>query len=370
MEPRWNEKAGKWIASTGSGSNRIWFKSKTPGEAGRRKVLQRMGLLAPEEEKPLRPGSLAEFIEKVWKPTVKASTDEDTWRGYASIIRNHFRPLFGKRVEDLTLEVLQPWISGCTKKVKAGTGYRDTGELVGDKTRENIWGVMTSILHYAEGTGRQVTKGWTLVHVDSAVREASEALVPDEIDVLLAACVGKFAFMEGPVWAAGWVGLRRAECTGLKVTDIALKGEAAVLTLSRQRKRKDKESPRLKNKAKGDRRIITMPRWMGEKLLSYAPPGAIYVFHKDGKPINVDRITETMPLLCEAAGLPRTEFRELRTSLATNLRDDGTLESVISDVLGHKDVKVTNEHYLRTRGAAISTALGGLQSTRGNTQKG
>jgi integrase len=80
---------------------------------------------------------------------------------------------------------------------------------------------------------------------------------------------------------------------------------------------------------------------MAEKLLSFADEDALYLFNYLGKPIYPVRITEAMPGLCKVAGIPKMEFRELRSACRSNLKAAGVSEIEIMRILGHSNYRTS-----------------------------
>ena len=163
--------------------------------------------------------------------------------------------------------------------------------------------------------------------------------------------------MEGPVWAAACLGLRRGEVCGLKVTDVDM--EAGILSLKATR---DKwgEYP-IKGATEGEERAIALPEVLLQKLLGYSEDGQLYVFLDRGRPIHPDRITKSMAELCRAAEVPAMTFHDLRAAAASNLRALGVDPWTIMTILGHSSLDMTTI-YQDVRSKDQQAAIGALAS--------
>lgn len=332
MRVRWDQANSRWEASVGSGKNRVWFRSKVAGETGKLAVIAKLQeYLEPPE---VAPGTLAEFVEKVWWPTAKPTLSDRSVESYLSIYNHHIRAIESHRLVDMRLPVLQQWIS-------------EIGRTRAPKTTVSIYSVLRTILQMAYDLGDYPHRDFERVKLPSIPKKTGvQALSPEEIKKLLTAAKGKS--IEGPIWAAAFLGLRRGEVAGLKIPHINLLDDRAIITVTDNRQSKGREG-RLKSKAEGETRRIAVPRPFGEKLLSFSRPGSMYLFTvQGGKPIAPDSLTKAVPELCAKAGIPKVNFHALRHSCASNLRSAGVPESMIKDILGHSGLAMT-AHYLHTR---------------------
>lgn len=325
MEPRWDSSNKRWECSTGSGENRVWYRTKIPGEKGREVCLQKRenALYGPSDE--LEPGSLEEFIETVWWPRTKASSTKATMDGYKSVLRRAIAPFYSYQLEQLRLEVLQPWVSNSTKH---------------PKTVHNEYRVMSGILQLAHLTGRYNRLDHKLVVLPEIEETwAVEGLEPENIAKILAAAKG--TIFEGPIWSAAFLGLRRNEVCGLKKGHVKLEPTQAVITLQHNRQ-VGIETNKLKSKKRGATRVLTVPREMGERLLSFGAHDGLYVFHGiRGKPIHPNDITECMIPICAQAGAKHVAFKDLRSSCRSNLNAAGVDDVVCMAILGHSSMKTS-----------------------------
>lgn len=341
MNPRWDQGNQRWECSLGSGKNRVWFRCKIAGEAGRETCAEKKRLHL-EGPKPLMPGSLAEFIECVWWPRVKAGTTQATRDGYLSTLKLEISKFYSWQITDLRLEVLQPWVSQMR---------------LGPKTVHNRYRVMSSILDLAHKTGRYPMLDHKLVVLPEIPESwAVEGLEIENIAKLLAAANG--TIWEGPIWSAVFLGLRRNEVCGLKKGHVVLEGEEATITLQDNRQPKG-ETKKLKNRATGEVRALRVPRAFADKLLSFGSHDGLYVFHgKTGKPICPSSLTVNTPKLCAQGGAVRLAFKDLRAACRSNLEAAGVSAVVIMQILGHRDYKTSLRYQDKRMSKQIEAFLG------------
>ncbi|MBI3865904.1 MAG: site-specific integrase, partial [Planctomycetia bacterium] len=147
-------------------------------------------------------------------------------------------------------------------------------------------------------------------------------------------------------------GMRQGELFALKRDDIDLEGGTVTVrrTLVHQKGGFVENAP----KSKAGRRTVTLPeiavdalRDHYRRLMAEGHAGAEYVFcNERGGPLwrsNVRR--QSLRLILERAGLPGIRFHDLRHSSATLLLAAGENIKVVSERLGHGDVRITLAAY-------------------------
>ena len=179
------------------------------------------------------------------------------------------------------------------------------------------------------------------------------------------------ASLDGDPLAARWVaalllGMRQGECLGLKWSDIDM-GAGTI--------RVERELLRITGKGlvlgppKSKRSIRTIPmlgpmRFALEQTEHRGP----FVFYGDAKDPRQDWAAWKALLVragvCSST-MAQGDMPELaagRTTTGTLLRDAGVATTVIRDILGHAQVTVTEESYLRTDAATMKAAMVALEA--------
>jgi len=353
MRARWDESTKRWEASSGHGKSRKWFRSRIEGPEGESKVNESLRLHEDGPE-PLRKGSLAEFIEIDFWPRQKFNS-KNTRIKYASVIENHFVELCSMQLNSIRLGVLQSTVNGwCKYDDKVNPDY-----CTNAKTVRTNYGLLKQMLHLAKLMQKIQNSDYELVALPEVPKKAKAVLSLTDGDLLIEAAKG--TTMEGLIWAAFHFGLRPNEVYGMKVPHVVIGKESAVVTVQSNRQIWG-ESDALKNKKRGETRELTVPRWMGEKLLSFAPEGALYIFHTQlGKPVSTTFMAKRIAELCEKAGVPKINYKNLRHSCATILSNQGVPVAVIRDILGHTTEEMTLE-YIQKQQQQVLAAFSGRVS--------
>lgn len=244
----------------GTGSKRIWFRSKIEGPDGEAIVNAKLDNFVDGPD-PLRPGSLAWFIEAVWWPVVSVRAAENTKTKYKAVVKNDIKPLQQYLLSELRLPILQAFVS----EIDAAGAKA--------KTVSAKWGVLRSILSMAAKMGHYPHRDHELVQLPRVAKSKRVALTSAQVASLLACCRGRT--VEGPYWVASHLGLRLNECLGLVPSDVEIGKKWAIVTLRRSRHAHG-VSDRLKSKGKDDVRRLVVPREWGERILSCHKPGTLF----------------------------------------------------------------------------------------------
>ena len=307
---------GRWVASLyRKGHPRLWFYGSTQEEAEAKKS----AYLSQNEPVKLAPGSVGEFVFAAWWPRILAKTKPPTQKRYSDIWRLHVSPTWQDApLSSVKLEQVQSWLGSLE---------------LSPKSKELCKLVLSSILNLAEQLGRipRNEAKWATLPKSKPKRRVDLNL--SKIHKLMKAAEG--TDMEGPVFAAAYLGMRRGEVCGLKVTDL----EDGAIHIRRTRNKQYEGS--LKSKAEGEERVLPVPPAMLARIRSFAQEGSIYVFSWNGGPLNPDRLTHNMEQLCAKAGIERLTFHDLRAAAGSNLRRLGVDPWTIMRILGHTKIDTT-----------------------------
>lgn len=294
-----------------------------------------------------RPGSLAEFVQNIWWPRVSPTLKPRSVESYQSIYDNHIRAIEHELLVNLRLPVLQAWVN-------------DLAIDRSPKTVATIFGQLAGILQLAHDTGHYPYRDWKLVKKPKVVIRQVVALTPEQVDKLIQCAP---PHMQGPIYAAATLGLRRGEVCGLRAADVTI-ADPSVITLSRARHGRGQIGP-LKAREEGEVRRIAVPRAIAERLLSYGPADGLLFRGPDGKPVGPDAITHAMPHICKAAKVPPVSFHDLRHACASNLRRAGVDRTIIQEIVGHTTERMT-ALYSHLRDDEQADAFEALAQTHGN----
>lgn len=83
-----------------------------------------------------------------------------------------------------------------------------------------------------------------------------------------------------------------------------------------------------------------------EDMVAERSPGDIVFIQTDGTPWAPMRVSRGLRLACKNAKIePPIQFRQLRTTYGSLLLNADAPLSTISELLGHKDTRMTRRHY-------------------------
>jgi integrase len=153
------------------------------------------------------------------------------------------------------------------------------------------------------------------------------------------------------------LGLRRGEALGLHWSDVDLSG--GQLQIRQTLQRIGGQLVRLDTKTQRSRRVVALPEPVVRALRQHKArqnedrlaagvrwQETGYVFTtRWGTPIEPRNINRHFARACKEAGIRKIRVHDLRHTCATLLRAQGTAAEVVSDLLGHADVRITLDIY-------------------------
>lgn len=233
--------------------------------------------------------------------------------------------LRGKLVSDLTAVDLRRWRDSMVPNT------RDLEELRRTRVRANrVWSILRAALNQAFRNERvSDDRAWRRVTPFKNVEQPqTRFLRVDECRRLIAAADSKLRPL---VQGCLFTGLRLGELLGLTVSDV---GESHVTV----RHSKTGKSRRVPLNAEGTEFFA--------ELIEGKNRGAQIFAFSESTPRTKMRISRSMREACAQAKIdPPAEFRQLRTSYGSLLLNADAPLSTISELLGHKDTRMTRRHY-------------------------
>jgi len=176
------------------------------------------------------------------------------------------------------------------------------------------------------------------------------------------------------------VGLRSGECSALQWTDVDLDAGNVTVRHTLQRvKRAGEKKGRLTllpPKSVKSRRSFDLPATCVNRLRSHRIrqdqerelagsrwKNTGYVFTSTiGTPIDDRKILKEFNALVEAAKLPKQRFHDLRHACVSLLRAQGVPDKVIAEILGHSDIRLTQNVYQHVYSEAKRDAAGKMDA--------
>jgi integrase len=292
----------------------------------------------------------ADFIEKVWLPSVKHSIETTTLSSYTyslSVVAPYFRERKIKLYE-LKAKDIEAFYNSQLDRVKGKTVV---------KYHANIH----SALKYAVRMDLIPTNPADNVNRPKMEQFTGSFYDGDEMDALLAAV--RDTKLELAVML-GFYGLRRSEIVGLKWNAVDFKQNSitiqyTVTSCNLNGKRQIVEKDRAKNKS--SRRTLPMIPALSDKLLrmkteqeefrrlcgkSYNKEHLDFVYVDEmGDRVKPDYISSAFQAVLKKHNLKRVRFHDLRHSCASLLLANGVSMKQIQEWLGHSDFGTTANIY-------------------------
>lgn len=288
---------------------------------------------------------LSEFLDYWMNNYVKYNCEETTAYGYKNINYNHLCPYLGQiQLQKLQTVQIQQYYKHLMdeKGLSPNTIYRHHA-------------VLRKALDYAlklQFVYRNVADAVTL---PKRKKFTGKSYTKKELNVLLELVKG--TKLDIPVYLAGYLGLRRAEITGLKWKHVDL--ERRILNIEEVRTSAGKavivKAPKTEKSKRSlhivdelyDLFIEEMDRQEDlNSLLGHEYHNSGYVFvRNDGKPYRINSVTEQFKTFLEKNNLPSIRLHDLRHTFSSILYNEGVDLKAISEALGHSDIGTTNRIY-------------------------
>lgn len=305
----------------------------------------------------------AKFIES---KQMVADLSPKTLERYEQVYRSYIHPSFGT----LLVSDIQPsdLISAYARWRKRGVG----GHQLSRRSIRHIHDLIRTMLHYAVRMGFADRNIATQVagELPKMPKPRPESLKVDDLKKLLACAESPtpWALKHGVISAQPWfaaavvfavsTGARRGEVLALRWSDVDLDRRIAKIHLSLC---ETKMGLQFKATKTEEPRTIMLPHTLVERLRrhracqdeerrtfgsSYQDNNLVFAM-PNGKPVVPWTFTSSFRHLVKRAAVPRIRLHGLRDTHATLLRDHAARIEVISKRLGHSDIRVTVNRYVK-----------------------
>jgi integrase len=345
---------GKWAGAVtipGSGGKRKWFSGDTQ-RAVREQVTAARAALDRGESLAAGKETVGEFLERWLRDVVEPHRAPKTYLRYAGLVRRNIAPGIGA----IPLAKLRP------QDVQRLIREQGAGELAGkpasvQRVREVLRNALNQALRW-ELVGKNAA---ALVEQPRYERPEVEPFTPEEARRFLAAAAGDR--QSGVFVVAMALGLRQAEVLGLRWSALDL--AAGTLRVEVQL-HVGKAGPELRElKTRRSRRTLLIPdvvrralaaerakqhdaalaageRWQGNAL------GLVFTT-TIGTPLGARNVYRSYQRLIVAAGLRHQRFHDLRHFCGSMLAARRVPERQVMEILGHADVRTTQNYYIHVR---------------------
>jgi integrase len=357
---------GRWRAAVSTGKDaagkpkRVVFTGVT-----RHAVADDMTKVLRDQQRGINinPGkqTVGDFLTTWLENTVKPSVRPKTYRSYEQMLRNHLvkaipaeewkerkldsvAGLKDVRLSKLTLQGVQQFFN---EKLKAGRSPALVRYL------RVVLRVALNQAVKADLVSRNVAALATPPKVE---KKEISPFTPQQAGDFLKAALGHR--LEALFTVGLAVGLRSGECSALRWPDVDLEKGAVTVRHTLQRK-KGEGLVLLPPKSEKSRRTIELPAscvtvlqahkerqaaeraWAGSR---WKETGHVFTT-TIGTPIDDRKILTEFNALVKAAKLPKQRFHDLRHACISLLGAQGVPLKVIADIVGHSDIRLTQNVY-------------------------
>lgn len=278
---------------------------------------------------------LNSWLEHYIRPSVR----DRTYERYAYIIEQHIRPIGGIGLNDLSLLVLQRFITGLLS-----AGNRRTGKGLSANSVNTVISVIRNSLKTAHLLG--LTAEYTADKLKRPKRKEKPVdcfTLAEQKKIEQAVIMGKKDKLYGIILCL-YSGLRIGELIALEWHDIDF--TKGILTVSKSCHDGKNGLIIDEPKTANSRRVIPLPKQLlpmlkGIKKKSDSP----FVVSSNGKAVSVRSYQRSFELLLKRLNIAHKGFHSLRHTFATRAIECGMDVKTLSEILGHKNPTVTLNRY-------------------------
>ena len=278
---------------------------------------------------------LNSWLENYIRPSVR----DRTYERYAYIIEQHIRPIGGIGLNDLSLLVLQRFITGLLS-----AGNRRTGKGLSANSVNTVISVIRNSLKTAHLLG--LTAEYTADKLKRPKRKEKPVdcfTLAEQKKIEQAVITGKKDKLYGIILCL-YSGLRIGELIALEWHDIDF--TKGILTVSKSCHDGKNGLIIDEPKTANSRRVIPLPKQLlpilkGIKKRSDSP----FVVSSNGMPVSVRSYQRSFELLLKRLNIAHKGFHSLRHTFATRAIECGMDVKTLSEILGHKNPTVTLNRY-------------------------
>ncbi len=343
------KEGSSWYFSTDVGKDPITGKRKRKKQRGfktKREAEKALALIEAEVYKGTYSEPSNEHLSvhlSNWYMVKKNSVGFQTAETYKGYIKNRIVPYIGHyQLSKLTASVLQNYVNELKE------------EGLSSATIKKIYNILKGALDHAVNMDLLPVNHITKIQLPKIIKNDLKVWDTSQLQLFLEHIKGERLYPA--FYLAITTGMRKGEFLGVRWKDIDFQNGIVYVrqTLSKDGKRL---IPGAKTEA--SIRSIKLTRECIEVLLQHKPIveneklslGIEYVDEdlvnctSKGTPINPNNFSRTFLRLIKESGLPRIRVHDLRHSHATMLIAGGVNAKVISERLGHSNIKVTLDTY-------------------------
>lgn len=289
--------------------------------------------------------TVSEWMDKWLRDVAGEKNRPSTLRTYDLYVEKWIKPHVGKqRLGKLRPDHIRSMLAA----------MREDGKS--DATRRQVLAILRRALAVAEDDSLIASNPAAKVSPPSVGQGSHGKFTLDEAKQILAACD-----TDGVV-ASRWVcallaGLRQGEALGLRWENVDLEGRRIIIREAAQQvKGKGVQIVPLKSQASYRSVPMVAPVY---EALRREPSREGYVWGGE-KPMVPRRDWQAWKELLELAGVQHRPLHAARATCGSLLLEAGVPDKIIAEILGHSQVKITQDHYLHGDDRMHVDAMGRL----------
>lgn len=336
-DPTTGKRKQKWISG---------FKTKKEAEKALSDIIAKLtqGDFA-EPSKQILTEYMQYWLEVYAKPNVSPKT----YKRYADIIRLYISPTIGQlRLDKLRpLHIQDLYNKAIKDKTDGGFGLSPASALY-------IHRVLHQALKHAVKWQMLIRNPADAVEPPKTTKPQMHVLTEKDIEAVLNELVNDAIFM--PTYLAIMTGMRRGEICGLKWSDIDFDKGVMYIQRSLQRingilqEKQTKTSQSSRSVALSTETINLLKKHKAKQAQEKLMMGQLYQDNNyvcawpDGRPMDPDYLTHRFAKVVSKLGL-QARFHDLRHTHATLLLKEGIHPKIVSERLGHSEIRITLDTY-------------------------
>ena len=341
----------KLIVSVGSGKNRK-RKSKIV-EYTSKKELNRMYQIFESEVRhnPLIDTTVKELVQMYIRSRAALNVEATTIKGYETAAERVYSRFEGIKASEVTSYMVQDFVSSLGEKYKS-------------KTIRNTVSLLSSAYDNAVRLGQLEKNPCKLVTMPKKEQTQIDIFTEEEIRKFLRALKKERIDFRVGYELALFCGMRRSEILGLREEDVNFTFRC--ITVSKSRHHIDGKDVIQGTKTEKSHRTLAVPDFVLEDIRAAIETHSRFEFdHTDylvqdgfGQPMLPTTLTQHLPRLEKAAGLPNVSLHDLRHTFASMLNNAGVDIAMISRELGHSNLTTTLNVYTHVFGNVADSSRG------------
>lgn len=289
-----------------------------------------------------------DFVIDSFLKQKKYQVKESTYSHYVWLIDTHIRRTFGNiRLDEIDSLLIEKFISD-----ELNCGRIDRSGGMSPKSVKDMLTLLKSIIRYGIEKELITDKKLSTIKSPKVVRRQIDVFSQKEYEIIEANAVSSSELYFG-IYFCLYTGLRLGELCALKWSDIdVMNGYVRISKTITRIKNTDNAGNKTKiiispPKSEASVRVIPLPTKIVSHLVQrYPENNEMYFLTGSLRFIEPRSYYEKYKKFLKVCGIKKHTFHALRHSFATRCIEKGFDAKILSEILGHSDVKITLDRYV------------------------